>query len=301
MNRTTVVVLFALLVRGAASAQELNCTVTVNVESIPSGQRDYLKSFKEDIERYLNNTRFTNEDLLGDRIQCNMDVFFKVVTGDNRYRAQIFVGSQRPMYVGNDKSDKVTPIVRILDESWEFTYMPNQRMIQDDLTFDPLTDLLDFYAYLVIGYDLETYTPLSGARYFQKALNICQQGAASSYSADWKLSTTTYSRAGIADELNNLKYNPFRMAFNSYHFDGIDLLATDRTTGLTNMLKAIESISEVRQKQNPTSILVKQFFNAKYKEIGDTFAGSADISTLDRLSTYDEEHRAYYQERKSGR
>ncbi len=297
----TFLILLPFLPSTAARAQELNCTVTVNVESIPSAQRDYLRTFKDDVERYLNNTRFTTEDMLGDKIQCTMDVFFKSVTGDNRYQVQVFVGSQRPIYIGNDKSDKVTPVLRIMDESWEFTYVPNQRMLQDDLAFDPLTDVLDYYAYMIIGFDLETYTPMSGARYFQKALNICQQGAASSYSADWKLSTTTYSRAGLADELNNGKYNAFRVAFNSYYFDGIDLLATDRTAGLANMMKAIQTISEIRSRQNPTSILVKLFFDAKYKEIGDTFVGSGDYTVFDRLSDLDEQHRSYYQDKKAGR
>ncbi len=294
-------ILFPLFPFATVIAQELNCTVTVNLESIPSAQRDYLRSFKDDLERYLNNTRFTTEDMLGDRIQCTMDVFFKSVVGDNRYQAQVFVGSQRPIYVGNDKSDKVTPVIRIMDGSWEFTYVPNQRMLQDDLTFDPLSDVLDFYAYMIIGFDLETYTPMSGSPYFRKALNICQQGAASSYSADWKLSTTTYSRSGLADELNNGKYNAFRTAFNSYHFDGLDLLATDRPAGLANMLKAIQTISDIRSRQNPTSILVKLFFDAKYKEIGDTFVGSGDYTVFDKLSELDEQHRSYYQDKKAGR
>ncbi|MEK6565954.1 MAG: DUF4835 family protein, partial [Bacteroidota bacterium] len=56
------------------NAQELNCDVTVNLENIPSGQRDFLRNFESDVERYLNNTRFTSEDLQGERIQCTFNI-----------------------------------------------------------------------------------------------------------------------------------------------------------------------------------------------------------------------------------
>jgi hypothetical protein len=301
MKRVVVAACLLLLCGEIGRGQELNCTVTVNTESIPSAQRDYLRGFAADVERYLNGTRFTDEDLLGEKIVCSMEIFFKGVSGANQYQAQIFVSSQRPIYIGNDKTDKMSPVLRILDDKCEFTYLPNQRMVHDDLTFDPLTDLLDYYAYIVIGMDLETYTPLSGAKYFQKASNICQQGAATTYGKDWGIASTSYNRYGLADELNNSRYNPVRVAINSYHFDGIDLLATDKRAGLASILKAVETIADLRQRLNPTSVLVKQFFDAKYKEIGDSFVGYSDPSVFDRLSTLDQEHRSYYQDRKNAR
>lgn len=277
--------------------QELSCIVTINTEGIPSGQRDYLRNFGTDIERYLNNTRFTNEDLDGEKIQCNIDIFFKTSISDNRYLAQAFIGSQRPIYLNdNEKSDRVTPVLRILDDKWTFTYLPNQRMIHDELSIDPLTNFLDFYACLIIGFDLETYVPMSGSQCFQKALNIVQLASNSPDGADWKPSSASYSRFGIVDELNNVKYSSIRIAFNNYHFDGVDLLATERQKALNNILKSIESINDLRRSQNPTSVLAKQFFDAKYKEIAESFQTYPDREVYERLSTYDQEHRATYQE-----
>ncbi|MBI4428955.1 MAG: DUF4835 family protein [Ignavibacteriales bacterium] len=278
--------------------QELQCDVKVNMESIPSGQRDFLRNFESDLERYLNNTRFTTEDLDGEKIQCSMDIFFRTVAGENRYQAQAFVGSQRTIYVSNDPSDKVTPILRVLDDRWEFTYIPNQRMIQDDFTTDPLTDFLDFYAYLIIGLDVETYTENSGSRYFQKSLQIWTQ-ANGSGAKDWPQSSAGYSRFGIVDELNNTKFLPFIAAFHSYHFDGVDFLATDPVQGLEKMLTAIETINQVRQRQNQPSVLVKQFFDAKYMEIADAFLRYPDRSVYDRLMAADPEHRKAYDDNRS--
>ncbi len=193
-----------------------------------------------------------------------MSIFFLSGTSDNRYAAQVVVVSQRPIYINNDKSGKNTQVIRLLDERWEFSYVPSQSMSKDDYRFDPVTSFLDFYAYLIIGLDLETYTDLSGTRYFQKALNICNLANASAYSNGWQAPTGSYSRFGFTDELTNMKNEQFRSSFFSYHFDGLDLLATKPEAGQEAMLKAIEAIGDLRKKQNPRSILVKSFFDSKY-------------------------------------
>ncbi len=290
------VVSFLLFPLISASSQELNCEVTVNVEQIPSASRDFLKNFEKDVEQYLNTYRWTNEDFGDEKIHCSMNVFFISASGDNRYTAQVFVGSRRPVYRGNDKTDQETIILRILDERWEFEYVPNKPFYHDEFQFDALSDFLDYYAYLIIGFDLETYTELSGAPYFQKAMNICNQAAGSPFAGSWQLQSVNYSRFSFADELVNLKYQPFRLAFHKYHFEGIDLLATENLKGLTAMVESIESIAEIRQKQNPRSVLIKAFFDTKYQEIAEMFLRHPDRSIYRRLSAADPNHQITYQE-----
>jgi hypothetical protein len=280
-------------------SQELNCTVTVNTENIQSAQRGYLRTFSQDIERYLNNTRFTNEDLDGEKIQCSLDIFFQSASSDNHYQVQVTISSQRPIYKGNEKSDRITYLIRIKDNDWNFIYSPNQRMNHDEMIFDPLTGFLDYYAYMIIGYDLETYVPMSGSPCFQKALKVVQLASNSAASKDWQQSTSSYNKYGMTDELTSIKYNAFRAAFNNYHFDGIDLLSTEPQKGLDNMLIAIEAINDVRLRQNASSVVVKQFFDAKYKEIAEAFLTYPDRSVYDKLSTYDQEHRSEYQNAKT--
>jgi len=289
--------LFCIVFLGSTSAlsQELHCDVTINIEQIPSASRDYLRDFEQRVEEYLNTYRWTNEDLGGERIECTMNIFF-LTAGDDRYSAQAFIGSARPVYHGEDKTERETIILRLLDERWEFDFSPNKPLYHDDFQFDPLADFLDFYAYLIIGFDLETYTEFSGAPYFQKALNICNQAAGTSVSQDWQAQSVNYSRFSMADELTNLMYQPLRNAFHKYHFDGMDLLSTDPVKGLNAMLSAIQAIADVRQKQNPRSLLVKVFFDTKYQEIAEAFLRYPDRSVYRRLSEADPNHQTTYQE-----
>jgi hypothetical protein len=182
-----------------------------------------------------------------------------------------------------------------MDDRWEFIYVPNQLILFDEFRFDALTDFLDFYAYLIIGFDLETYTEFSGSRYFQKALNIANQATSTAFSRDWQPSQT-YSKFSIADEINNNKYQPFRLAFFAYHFEGIDLLATETQKGLDNVLSAVETISELRRKQDSRSVLIRAFFEAKYLEIAEIFLRYPDRSVYGRLITADPVHQSTYQE-----
>jgi hypothetical protein len=299
MKKVKVAILFFILLLIGTPflvSQELNCSVTIHTESIQSAQLGYLRSFSQDIERYMNNTRFSSEDLDGEKIQCSLDISFTTATSDNRYQVQAVVLSQRPIYIGNDKSDRSTLVLRIMDNSWNFTYTPNQRMNHDEMVFDPLTGFLDFYAYLIIGYDLETYIPMSGSPCFQKALNTVQLAANSAAAKDWQQSSSGYSKFGITDELSSVKYNAFRTAFNNYHFDGIDLLTTEKQKALGNMLTAIASINDIRTRQNSSSVVVKQFFDAKYREIAEAFQAYPDRSVYETLSNYDQEHRSTYQD-----
>jgi hypothetical protein len=73
------------------------------------------------------------------------------------------------------------------------------------------------------------------------------------------------------------------------------LIATERPKALDNMLKSLESINSVRR-QNPTSVIVKQFFDAKSGEIAEAFQTYPDRSVYETLSNYDQEHRSTYQD-----
>lgn len=279
-------------------SQELQCDVIVHTEALSTSVVDLLRDFESDVERYLNGTKYTDEDMLGDRISCSFEIFFQSGSGENRYTAQVFIGSQRRVYVNDEPSERTSPIMRIMDEKWEFIYLPGQRMRHDEFSTDALTDFLDFYAYLIIGMDLETYEAGTGDPSYRKAMNLCIQAQSSAVSGrEYDFVAGKYSRYGLSEELTNNKYAAIREAITAYHFEGIDRLITNELDALTAMLKAIETIDRVRQIQNPMSVLVKQFFNVKSREIADAFQNYPDPRVYDKLGEYDPEHLSIYRER----
>ena len=296
-NWVKVVLIAAALgcVSSMSFAQEFNCDVTVNYESIPTSHRDYLTDFGDAVKRYINNYRWTNEDFGDQRISCTFNIFFLSVAGDNVYSAQVFIGSQRP----TSGSDRSTGVVRIFDDKWTFVYTKNQPFYHNTSQFDALASFLDYYAYLLVGYDYDSFDSMAGTPYFQKALDIVRLGQSGSGARGWERAASgIYSRALLIDELLNAKFRTFRSDFYTYHAEGLDLFANEPEEAQENIAKVLENLVEFRKQLNERSLVLKIFFDTKYQEIAEVLKGYPDKSLFDRLGEVDPTHQNTYQDYK---
>ena len=161
--------LLLLAPAGRLFAQEIDCDVKVaNMQNLPEAARENLSSFLPDLSQYINSYRWTREDLGNLKIKCTITISFQGAPNGNHYSVQAFVGSQRPVF----RSERNTALVRIIDGNWEFDYVRNQPLIHNENRFDPFLSVIDFYVYLILGYDFESYKAGDGTPYFQKAMEI---------------------------------------------------------------------------------------------------------------------------------
>ena len=267
------------------------------MDKIQGSVTDQLRNFGTDVQNYINTNKWTKEDLGDYKIKCTISIFFVGITGDNTYSAQMFIGSQRPIFVGKNPSEKSTAMVRLFDDKWDFSYIKSQPLYRDESKFDPLTSFLDFYMNLIIGYDYDSYDPLTGTPYFQKALNICN--LAPSSSSGWDRSTAQYCRVSFVEELLNSKYFPFREGMYVCHFKGLDLLATKPDVARKNIIDFIQQTGDLKRDVNPRSQIVMAFFDAKYLELADIFKDSQDDSVIQILTSVDPGHAVIYSKAKT--
>lgn len=283
--------LCALLLAGPARGQELECTVTISTELLTAEARENLADFATRIQDYVNSYRWTNEDLGGEKIAWAMNISFQGSPRQNRYTAQAFIGSQRSIY----RSEKNTALLRVLDDRWEFEYEPNKQLLHDESLFDPLLSFIDFYAYVVIGLDFESYQEGAGLPYLEKAMNVVN--TARSGGKGWEVGTpTTYSRGQYIDELLSAKYEDVRKAIHRYHYRGLDLLYHDGDRARRNMLRALEGIGGITARTNQPSQVIKIFFDTKFLEIAETFRTHPDRTVFTTLMGIDPAHRQTYEE-----
>ncbi|HLB00129.1 MAG TPA: DUF4835 family protein, partial [Bacteroidota bacterium] len=120
-------------------AQELNCTVTINTDLLTSEARENLQDFADQVQNYINSYRWSDEDIGPGKIEWTISISFQGSPSQNGYKAQAFIGSQRPIY----RSEKNTALLRVLDDRWEFTYQRSQQMLHDEINFNPLLSFLD--------------------------------------------------------------------------------------------------------------------------------------------------------------
>jgi hypothetical protein len=296
--------LLLLLIRAPLLAQEIECQVSANYEQLPSANKDILANFTEDVKTYINGFRWSGKDFGQDRIKCTFNIFFTNVSSNNIYDAQVVIVSERPIYDGEKKTDKSTPILRLLDDKWQFTYVRNQPLYHDEYRFDPLASFLDYYAYLIVGYDLdvcgascEKAKPLNGTPFFEKAMKVCTQGGSTSYSKGWTNQSGVFTRYSLVDELLNTKYEPLRKAMFEYHFNGLDLLSTDQNNqAMRTILASVSSILDLQNQLNTRSVLLRSFFDTKYLELAQVFTKYPDKAIYSRLVQADASHQKSYDE-----
>jgi hypothetical protein len=270
-------------------AQELNCRVSVNFESLPVNNRELLADFANVIENYMNTTRFTNSDW-GQKIDCALSIFFTAASSDVDYTAQIVVISQRPIYQSTDNS----PILTVNDGQWQFKYQKGQPLYANQATFDPLTSFLDYYALIIIGMDDDTFEPLGGTSYFKRAQDIVNLGANSGSSLGWQSSSSVYNRWGLVYDILSETYAAFRNAIFDYHY-GIDIYAQNKSLAQQKIVSLVNVLWNMYQKSGSiNSVFVRTFFDAKSGEIIDRLRDYPDTEIFIKLKKIDPPHSAKY-------
>lgn len=289
--------LFCVLLTGiwglfqTTSAQEIDAQVSVDKSQISSTSIDYVDNLPEQLEEYINQFDWTNHNF-NDNERIKISLQINLLSVENyEFEAQIIVRSQRPIY--NSARETVTLIFS--DEDWNFEYSPNQTFIHDELQFDPLTSTIDFYVYLLLGYDFDSFEELGGTDYFEQAQNIAS--LAQSTSATGWSSSSSRNRVRLISSLLQTSYEPFRIAFYEYHRKGLDVFLENPKRARQQILETLEKIQQA-QRQTSNNLLFDTFFNAKYREITSIFEDAEPevrLEAYNLLSDIDQSHLSEYE------
>jgi hypothetical protein len=283
-------ILVIFLVTSQILPQELNCNVIVNYETLPVKNRDLLTDFASVVESYMNTTRFTDLNWDGEKIDCSLNIFFTSAISDVDYGAQIVVVSQRPIY----QSTRNSPMLTINDPLWSFQYEVGKSMYSNLNVFDPLISMLDYYALIIIGFDMDTWEEYGGSPFFKEAFDIVNLANSSSFKTGWTTSTDAYNRWGLVSDLTNEKYSVFRSSIFDYHY-GIDIYQQDVQTGQQKIAQLVDVLYGMYERDGLIkSVLVKTFFDAKNGEITDHLKGYQDVTMFTKLKKVDPPHAAKY-------
>jgi hypothetical protein len=289
-NLLLLVAAFALL-HPASHAQQLDCDVTVDLQQVPSSNRDRLVNLERDIEDYMNRHPW-GQDELETKIRCSVNILVRSVVAEDKYSAQVFVGSQRPIWGTRGRS---TGVVRVLDEEWEFTYLPTTPLVHNEMEFRDLASFLDYYAYMIIALDYDSYVKYGGTDFYQKAGNIANI-AKSRGAAGWQVKQNTYSRTRWVEEMMNPSYIQTRNMIYRYYFTGLDSLVIDPLTAQKNILDALSVAELARRWDRQDLVFFRVFFDSNHQEIAEVFRTYPDKAVYNRLVTLDPTHRRAYEE-----
>jgi uncharacterized protein DUF4835 len=283
------ILVLVLLFTGINICQELNANVTVNYEQLETASKEKLENFGQYVEDYLNNNNFAGDDWEGEPINCNFSIFFTSASAIN-YGAQVVITSQRPVY----NSENTSLMLLVQDASWKFSYEENQALYFNPTEFHPLLSFLDYYAFMIIGIDMDSYVPQGGTDYFIKASELAILGSNSGFSKGWALETSSYTKRGFVEDLLISNFQQFRIDYYDYHYNGLDLMNEDKITAQKSVVNLVENLDGLYDKISRMNILMRVFFDTKHKEIFNYLQEYPDKSVLKLLKKIDPSHISTY-------
>jgi hypothetical protein len=290
-------------------AQDFEIQVIMNIDALPIDAKDRVSTFKQNVEDYFNRNKFYENSYFNEtnmpgaelyKIKAQIQFNFTSASGDN-YNVQILVSSQRIIDKYDKKQNpKYTTLFKNLDERCSFTFTKSMQFIRNDLRFDPLLSLLDYYAYMMLGYDQDSFFPKDDSKnksiYFQKALDICNKPMTDRNGWTETGGGSKPSRLQLVQELLNPRYEDFRNGFFEYHWFGLDSLGFSKNS-YKIILNALKKMGDIKKKE-VKAFNIDLFFDAKNAEIADLFLNYGDKRVYDQLMLIDPYHQRIYEEAK---
>jgi hypothetical protein len=274
-------ILTAILAMGSASAQELNCTVEINAEKIQNANKGIFKTLQQAIADYMNTTKWTDAQLnANEKIECKMYLTLSSYDdGSNKMSGDLQVQSLRPVY----NSSYTTTVMNFKDSKIDFTYQENEPLVFSEQEMQSnLTAILNFYAYMIIGMDFDTFSLKGGDPYYEKAANVVRL-AQSSGESGWKAFEDTKNRSAVLSAYTDKATADIRDVLYNYHRMGLDQMVLSVDKGRAAVTQSLESLKKVYDAV-PMSVCLSMFRDAKLDEIVNIYSKA---NTSEKESVYE--------------
>lgn len=247
-----------------AEAQELNARITINYSQISTTRTSIFESLEKNLTRFMNERQWTGMKYKpAERINCTFSITISQFKEDeNLFTAQMQVQSTRPVF----NSTYTTTVFSMKDSKFNFNYQEF-----DQLNFMPeqidnnLTAMMAYYAYLIIGMDMDTMAPLGGTEVLQQAENIVT-GAQNLGFEGWKAYDDNRNRFAIINDYLDGGMEPFRQMQYQYYRNGLDIMADQVDQGRAAITEALNLLQKAHENKS-LSQLPQIFTDFKRDEI----------------------------------
>lgn len=243
-------------------AQELNCNVEINTSQVQNVNKQVFETLQSAINDYMNTTKFTGAQFnANEKIECKL--FFTIKEqNDTKITGDLQVQSTRPVY----NSTYSSTILNFKDTKIEFEYQENEPLVFNENNMESnLTAILNYYAYLIIALDFDTFGPRGGDPYWERVDQVVRM-AQSSGESGWKQFEDTKNRAAVLSAFTDPATSTLRDMLYNYHRKGLDEMSVSPDKGraqITQSLDALKAVYDVA----PMSVGLSLFKDAKLDEL----------------------------------
>jgi len=282
MKNISLILLF-LVVNTQLLSQELNCEIVVNADRIEGTNKQRFETLQTALTEFMNSTVWTEYNYeIEERIDVNISVILMQEITSDQFSATIQVQSRRPVY----GTDYFSPTYNFKDVKFQFKYVEHESMVFNEQSFTSnLVSTMAFYAYLMLGIDDDTFKPLGGTIYLEKARSVVEFAQNQGYTG-WDPTSNRTNRYWIIENLLAETYSEARLASYKYHREGLDIMSKNSAKGKNQIVEALKKLEKVA-KNSPNANIVQNFMDAKVDELVQLFSGgpTVDIPALKEILT----------------
>lgn len=245
-------------------ATELLCEVEVNSDKITDGSREIFNELQEKVTDYMNTTKWTNA-IFGTNEKIHCKLMFTISSWDNSsglMKGDLQIQSSRPVY----NSSYTTAIINFKDAKVDFQFETGQQLVFSEMEMlDNLTAILNYWAYMIIALDFDTFELKGGDPYYEQAANIVRM-AQSTGESGWKAFEDNTNRNAVLSAFTDTQTSPIRDILYEYHRLGLDQMVVTVDKGRATITHTLENLGKIYQVA-PLSVCLTMFKDSKLDEL----------------------------------
>ena len=269
MRYLTTILLCLLAALG--HAQELQVKVNINHSQIQGTDASVFDNLQQTLEQFINDRQWTALQFQeNERIQCTMNITVtKYVREENTFECTALIQANRPVF----NSSYTSTLYNNRDAQFNFQFAQFDQLNFNDETIDnQLTALIAYYAYLIIGLNLDSFAPMGGTDILQRCMYLVNNAQDLGFPG-WKSFEDSRNRFAIINDYLDEQMNPFRQLQYDYYRKGLDEMANNAERGRTEISTALETNLKKAHENKPLSLLPQIWTDYKKDELVNIYKG----------------------------
>ena len=262
---------FLLLLCGfSIHSQELQVKISINSSQVEGSDKSVFENLQQTLEQWMNDKQWTELQFQkNERISCSFNITVnKYDKGNNRFECTAMIQANRPVY----NSAYTSTLYNNKDGEFNFDFAQfDQLNFNEEMIDNQLTALMAYYAYLIIGLDLDSFGPLAGTEVLQRCMNLTNNAQDLGFTG-WKAFEDSRNRFALINDYLDEAMKPFRQMQYYYYRKGLDEMANNAERGRTNVSEALELLKQAHQ-DKPLSLLPQIWTDYKRDELANIYKG----------------------------
>ena len=253
------------------AAQELNARITINHSQIQGTDNAVFDELQQTLTQFVNDRQWTALQFQkNERIPCSFNITVtKYDKSTNMFTCKAVIQATRTAY----NSSYNTTIYSNQDNDFNFEYAQfDQLNFNEEAVDNQLTALMAYYAFFMIGINLDTFAPMGGEDVLQRCMNLANNCQNLNFPG-WKAFDNDRNRFAIINDYLDGAMKPFRQLQYDYYRNGLDEMATNADRGRTNISTAIEENLKKCHEDRPMSLLPQIWTDYKRDELANIYKG----------------------------